>query len=802
MKRLLCIMACLPIITAPAIAALPDIKLTVTERAGVSRVGNHVVGGVPLPMGAVKDVNSLQLVRRGEFEDQVVPAQFIVRQKWLHDGSVRWATVHFVGSVIAEGSADYVIRQGKPEPFAYPIRAQAAGDRIMVDTGAIRFVVTRNNFNVINEASFDPAGAGKYGPPVIRPGTARLKCNVQVGKYKTERRKALLDVIGAPADVVAKVDKLELEENTPGRAVVKATGRFFSGITPTLDFVCRIYAQSGSGSVRVMFTVINRSAKEWRDFVGINELAWEVPAELGGGLRYTLSQSSGEDAAGSLGTGESAGILQPHSEDYTFTGQASGGGKAKSLLTRRLGWAALTGENTTAVIGIRNFWQMHPKGLSVSGDGLLSIQIVPRQEKPVQVPAGVISQAETQMPVFAGGARTHEIMVGFCAADTQADGLAMGIVDPLLAAAETSWYCQGSGAEGALSDGNPEIYRPEHRDAVAAFDRQAAQVLNEAAGPNRRAGSRGIEEYGFFNYGAGTEAKGGEYVTPNDWLNTRWDGNYYDFPRACLVHFWRTGSMGSWDIASSAALHLADVDIAHIHPTNPKLAGIERTCPSRGHFRQWWANTGEAFGISGNMDSTKSQSLFDMYRMTGDGWYLDCGMLISNYCMNQTGGALRAIGNRAKGLISAYEQTGDEKFLNEAKNWLDKQLVPRGPIRSWDQNWMYGLAAEVLYDLYRLTGEAKWAQTAVHCCDSLIKNHWKGDRGAAPLAGFTVNAFGYAYELTGDEDYLKRGLAMLAITSSEYAGSTKTFAQQFRISPYFLVYLTTDYKLPPPVVRK
>ena len=44
-----------------AAAAAVEVPLTVTERAGVARVGNHVNSGVPLPVGAVKDVAGLDL---------------------------------------------------------------------------------------------------------------------------------------------------------------------------------------------------------------------------------------------------------------------------------------------------------------------------------------------------------------------------------------------------------------------------------------------------------------------------------------------------------------------------------------------------------------------------------------------------------------------------------------------------------------------------------------------------------------------------------------------------------------------
>jgi hypothetical protein len=50
--------------------------------------------------------------------------------------------------------------------------------------------------------------------------------------------------------------------------------------------------------------------------------------------------------------------------------------------------------------------------------------------------------------------------------------------------------------------------------------------------------------------------------------------------------------------------------------------------------------------------------------------------------------------------------------------------------------------------------------------------------------------------------YLQKGLSVLKVVSKEYAGATKSVAQSYRISPYFLHYLTSGYQPPKPVIEK
>ena len=157
------------VVCAAAVAAQIEIPLTVVERAGVAREGKHVNAGIPLPRGAVADVGKLGLFTAN---GTPVPAAFVVRQKWLEDGSARWVSVHFVTAAPAKGEVKYVVKDIPGTAPAYPIKAEAAPDKITVDTGAVKFTVVKDKFNVLDEVRFDATGKGKYEKAVVEPGTA------------------------------------------------------------------------------------------------------------------------------------------------------------------------------------------------------------------------------------------------------------------------------------------------------------------------------------------------------------------------------------------------------------------------------------------------------------------------------------------------------------------------------------------------------------------------------------------------------------------------------------------------------
>ncbi len=821
----LAVTACLASFAATA-AAL-EVGLTVPERAGLDRVDNHVSGGVPLPEGAYKDVDKFVLV---DADGKAVPAQFVVRERWPKDDSVRHMTVHFTADLKAGAAAKYTVKDsgGAPAPTK-PAAATEAADSVAVDTGAVKFTVKKGDWHL-----FDSVEAG--GKALLKsPG--RTVFRAEYGKTPVAKEIATPPALGTPTAATAVVKELAVEEKGPGRVVVLAKGSFQEGGADKLDFQARYYAMAGSPSVRVAFTVINRQGQAFDEFVGLRELGFELPLALGGDAekKFALGASEGEDLAGALGGGEKVALVQPSSLEYAVSGKAEGRGKCRELLTKRVGWISLAGTDAAATAAVRWFWQLHPKGLEAAGDGTLKVWIVPFQEKPAEVPAGEFSEPRARIDLYTGGARTHEMLFAFHAPAGAADARARsaGVLEPLLAACAPEWYCQKTLAFDRMYDARLENYRPEVRELVKRYEQGVdagfARVMMRLDGKGKKnvriaafhpiegkdkdgkaldevwCSDQKLEEYGWLNYGSHCEHN--TLTKQNDALNTRWDGNYYDFPRACLIRFLRTGMWQYLDAAEAAGLHLADVDITHWHPGDQKLNGIERMCPNTGHFRTW--SGGQVFRPSGNVDSAKSQSLFELYCLTGDAWYREAGLLSGDYLVVHGGSALRAQGNRMTGLYAAWKSAREQKYRDAWEKQVKATAamgIARGGDKGWDQFWMYGLAAEGLYKYARLTGDADAAKAAVLAADSLTHCDVSKAMGGSKrseydnLAGFTVPCWGYAYELTGDAKYLAFGLKRLEITARSGPGRSKTFAQHSRISPQFLYYLAADYQPPKPVV--
>ena len=124
---------------APVSGATLEVRLTVTETAGVARKAEPVTTGVPFAKGAVKDAAKLRLF---DAKGTAWPVDFHVLSPWP-DGSVRVALMNFLADVPANGKATFTLKDSggaRPKPDGAVTMAQMA-DPVMLSNGTMKIAV-------------------------------------------------------------------------------------------------------------------------------------------------------------------------------------------------------------------------------------------------------------------------------------------------------------------------------------------------------------------------------------------------------------------------------------------------------------------------------------------------------------------------------------------------------------------------------------------------------------------------------------------------------------------------------------
>ncbi|MCG3178720.1 MAG: hypothetical protein BIFFINMI_01049 [Phycisphaerae bacterium] len=736
---------------APALAQ-EITTLTVTESAGVARADEPVTSGVPLPKGLVKDVSELAL-KTADGKD--VPASFSLLNKWPEDGSVRWALLDTNLSVPVDGSVKLSLVKGTPA-VARPVAVTETDDAITVDTGMAKFAVSRHGFKM-----FDSLSLG--GTPVLSTPAGGLTAVIDGKKYTTAAdRKGTVTV----------------EERTPMRVALLAKGKLAdAGGRAGFDYEVRIHAYAGSPVIKVVATVINKMGPRRDSHPKLSDLSIELPLAAKGATTYALGTDKNAPAVGAVS--KSAYVNVTSSDSFVLGGDASGSGKCKSSKPLTLGWGDASSGGVGVAAGVRRFWQNFPKAIEVK-PGELVVHLYPSTEpEPVEV--------------YCGMARTHEVLIVPHAAGTPTDLQAKFVAfqEPLFAFASPKWYCRDSGGLGLLAESaevNPGIYGA-YSGQILAFDQKMDGIFKALAGPHQdHWQKRGVtmDTYGWLNYGDTLHwvwLKGqdrGVTQAPGTPWTIAWDGNYYDMPQMALVHFARTGNRAVFDFFVDHSWHLMDVDVIHYLPgAQFEGGGGSRRCPATNHVG---FDPPQHAELAPNyaFDHHKSESLFNRYYLLGDRWSLEVATELLNHAFDPKGNGgrngdysgTRKPAHQILTLVAGYWETGDKKYLAKAREVIDTGLelqkkydggLNAGKDGKPAANFTDGILAESWSKYYRVTGE-KDVLDGVIALENFLTTHEVivGRKFKASEWGNGAMGAGLAYLRTGDDKYLKFGLACLA----------------------------------------
>ncbi len=383
--------------------SVPDYEhqLTLEAPAGIPPDGFPVTSGVPLPMGAVRDVNALSLK---DPRGRLVPLQTEVMNLW-EDGSVRWALLDFIAKGVKHGdrfTLSWGKRTKRVAPLS-PVVVKEKGKQKVVSTGRLNMVFGGELRNFVENVRF--------------PTQPRLLNALIQSSILLERGE-----VGVPI-----WESIEVTARGPVRATIELQGHLTNWGTKQRIGRCvaRVNAYAGLPYLRLFYRIYNDKAEMLKFFpfsliarldpFGEPDVAWvawstkdKIPLK---GDWLWLKQSEVDVFT----------VNRPPDTEVT-RGQ------------RSEGWMAQSDGKRTAFAAVRHFWQQSPKQIIADYNSLCVNLFTPTEKDPFFQPTE-------------GEAKRHEILLAFMpeALDTKkcsAIGLAFQHPPRLF---DADYFCKSGG---------------------------------------------------------------------------------------------------------------------------------------------------------------------------------------------------------------------------------------------------------------------------------------------------------------------------------------------------------------------
>lgn len=360
------ILACWMGSVVAGLAAI-SVPITVKESAGLGVTNWPMTAVVPLPFGAYTNLASFVL-RDGA--GTVVPAQFSELNRWVgRDNSLRHVVVQFQATVgpytgAGTGTNVYFFKDDGPGSFSTALTVTNESDRVVVQTGPLKFAVNKVHFNTLDQVWLDANGNGAF------------EASEEMLNNTTNQGAVLTDWMGnIRRDAWRTNITVEVEEAGPVRAVIKVSSPtiFIATNDHTHGFAARIYAYAGQPYLKVDYQLQNGALN--------TDLSWPLYFDswrLDFGLTVTnspaISIGLGTNGAWTSASTNAAALRQT----FHDTGHVYGASSAPlATFSQSDGWMTMFKDGKGAGVFLRSFWQAWPNGLSYTNNGTLSVELFP-----------------------------------------------------------------------------------------------------------------------------------------------------------------------------------------------------------------------------------------------------------------------------------------------------------------------------------------------------------------------------------------------------------------------------------------
>ncbi|MDA0834318.1 MAG: hypothetical protein O2955_03240 [Planctomycetota bacterium] len=800
-------------ISLGAIEGIFEIPLTITEPSGIQREDWPVTSGIPIPRGRLTDDSRVALFTASDVR---VPLQTTVLSRWS-DGSIKWLLLDFQIDLLPSETKAFVLKENAEIRNLDDISSVTLVDdgcTVTIHTGPLKFKLSRDRFHLFEAVALDRNRDGLLSDEeLVADSTFNSGfelTSVDGTIYRTD-------------DVPVAIT---VEDAGPMRASVRIEGRHRAGESSLFKYVIRLHAYAGLPFVKCHYTFINDHPVDLMTDIESIELI----------ARHDVTDAAQYIVAGqpSKTFGDNAiRLFQNDDRSYNLNGTNHAG--------HALGWGAIAGDRDGVALGLRQFWQNWPKGVTAK-ENELRLGICPDfaagmyDGHPLTEECKLYYYLRNGRYSFkVGVSRTHEVTALFFDGKPdipQLTNFYRAAEQPLIAQFTTKYLAE-TNAKGKLPPANHHKY--------VGYDAWMDQFFDFHLQDREK-----VREFGMLNFG--------------DWYNTNWDswGNLeYDTARIWFTHYLRSGNRRYYDRAEQAARHYLDVDVLHAtnsavqkYPGSSNMRVGQIWAHSVGHtggYYERWVNDhyedeaplkqkGAPQVGYWDLGHVWIGGVFDYYLLTGDRRALEVGVLaadsLAEMCPTKYTDHIRWIGWPMHLLLNAYDVTCDPKYLSaldlewqtlkdnfDADNGWVVMLAfghcskEREAERCHGNNmYMLGFTLTALARYHQITQDPEVLNALSVGIDQMIREGWSEEhksfyltscihqRNSPPQAYnsptfHASEAFVYESILTGNEEHrriirealqsaIRAGQA--ALISGEPAGQTGYYAGSFHFPPLAL----------------
>jgi len=360
------------------------IPLEVEPQSHVPNGAWPICTGIPFPTGTLTDERRLGLFADGER----VPCQMARVSTWHPEAegsrpSIRWAHLNLMAQYVKGKAKQYCLRLlDTPSESAGPrVSVSETETMLIVDTGVVKFAVSRSGFAGISEAWYDVNRDGSYQAEekVIQADHE----SALSGPYLVDSRNQCFE---SAKDKAAEV---VVEENGPLRVVIAAKGWF---VNPSLSdragkrlcqFVTRLFAYAGRPEIRFQhYTIITFDTDRNR----LLDVGFRVPTAAVQGWSFGVD---GGVHTGTMPAKHEPVFLHQYRWNRVRIGNVPGEekkGKRTITVLRQIegeksdGWGSVVFPRTAMTVLVRNVWQKFPRELAFT-DQHATVHLWPRHGK-------------------------------------------------------------------------------------------------------------------------------------------------------------------------------------------------------------------------------------------------------------------------------------------------------------------------------------------------------------------------------------------------------------------------------------